>query len=37
VQVALIGATGFVRYVRDKKTTTFMTSLQEIEKAIENK
>jgi hypothetical protein len=37
VQVALIGATGFVRCVRDKKTTTFMTSFQEIKKAIEDK
>jgi hypothetical protein len=37
VQVVFIGATGFVRCVRDKKITTFMTSLQEIKKAIEDK
>jgi outer membrane protein assembly factor BamA len=37
VQVTLIRATRFIRYVKDKKTTTFITSLQEIEKAIKDK
>jgi hypothetical protein len=37
VQIALIRATGFIRYVKNKKTTTFITSLQEIEKTIKNK
>jgi hypothetical protein len=37
VQVTLIKTTRFVRYIRDKKTTTFITSLQEIKKAIKNK
>jgi hypothetical protein len=37
VQITLIGATRFIRCIRDKKTTTFMMSLQEIEKTIKNK
>jgi hypothetical protein len=37
VQVVLIRATRFMRYMRDKKITTFMISLQEIKKAIKNK
>jgi hypothetical protein len=37
IQIALIRATRFMRCVRDKKTTTFMTSLQEIKKIIEDK
>ena len=37
MDIALIGASGFLRNVKDQKTETFITSLSEIEKAIEDK
>lgn len=37
VDIAVIGAAGFLRNVKDKKTETFLTSISEIEKAIEDK
>uniref|UniRef100_A0A093UM55 Transposon Tf2-6 polyprotein n=1 Tax=Talaromyces marneffei PM1 TaxID=1077442 RepID=A0A093UM55_TALMA len=35
--IALIGAAGFARHIRDKESETFVTSLSELEKAIEDK
>ncbi|QGA19801.1 hypothetical protein EYB26_007495 [Talaromyces marneffei] len=37
MDIALIGASGFLRNTKDRKTETFITSLSEIEKAIEDK